>query len=201
MSLFDDLRESHPPQDGRKDVLTPVPKVLLVVGPKNNGKTTLIEKLIPELSTRGYRVGTVKHHHSKSAIQMDREGKDSWRHRRAGARAVAVISPSEVAVLQYTNEPTPLGEVIGLLGGIDVVLVEGFRSEPRPRIEVRLAPQGETSGFEEDTNLLALVSPEKCHGQIPCFTPDEIGPLADLIEQRLLVKTDRPAAPQQGSPK
>ncbi len=61
------------------------PTVLLIVGYKKVGKTTLIERLVPELSSRGYRVGTVKHHYSEFPIEVDAQGTDSWRHRRAGA--------------------------------------------------------------------------------------------------------------------
>ncbi|MFQ5917534.1 MAG: molybdopterin-guanine dinucleotide biosynthesis protein B [Candidatus Binatia bacterium] len=177
------------PQNGRNDATSSSPKVLHVVGPKNNGKTTLIEKLIPELSLRGYRVGTIKHHHSQSPLQIDHEGKDSWRHRRAGAKAVALVSPSEVAVIQNTDEATHMDDAIKLLRGIDIVLVEGFRSEARTKIEVRNTHQEMTSNHQKDDHLLALITPEKHHGTIPCFTPDEIKPLVELIEKRILAQT------------
>jgi len=105
-------RGSYLPHNGREEGIPSIPKVLHVVGPKKIGKTTLIEKLIPELSSKGYRVGTIKHHHTRYPLQMDHEGKDSWRHRRAGAKAVALVSPSEVAVIQNTDEATPLAEAI-----------------------------------------------------------------------------------------
>lgn len=165
-----------------------IPKVVLVVGRKNVGKTTLIEKLIPELSSRGYRVGTIKHHHSKSSMRLDCEGKDSWRHRRAGARAVAVASPSEVAVFQDTEKMTPLDDLIQYLKGVDIVLVEGFHSESKPKIEIRRTLESGPTGFELDEHLFAIVTPERRGQTIPCFTPDDIRPLADLIEKRILRK-------------
>jgi len=161
-------------------------KVLFVVGVKNCGKTTLIEKLIGELSARGYHVGTVKHHHSSSPLDVDREGKDSWRHRRAGAEAVALVSPSEVAVMKNTDGRASFAETLGFLTGLDIVLVEGFSSEPGPRIEVGKAGKGSPVAREGDAPLIARVSPEKLPGSIPCFTVDEIGSLAELIERRIL---------------
>lgn len=162
------------------------PKVLLVVGGKKSGKTTLIEKLIPELSGRGYRIGTVKHHHSSSPLEVDREGKDSWRHRKAGARFVALVSPTEVAIFQDTDDATQLDQVIASLRGVDLVLVEGFRAESKPRIQIRGGITQNGSSYTRDEYLLALVSPEDSNGEVPCFRPDEVRPLADLIEERML---------------
>lgn len=97
---------------------------------------------------------------------------------------MAVVSPSEVAVVQNTNELISLNEAIGLLRGVDIVLAEGFSWESKPKIEVRRTLQEDISS--KDNQLLAFVSPEKHHRGIPCFTPDEIKPLADLIEEQIL---------------
>lgn len=180
-------RGSYPTQSGKQRLAAPHPKVLLVVGGKKSGKTTLIEKLIPELCGRGYRIGTVKHHHSSSPLDVDRAGKDSWRHRKAGARFVALVSPTEVATFQNTEEATPLEEVIGSLIGVDLVLVEGFRAESKPRIQIRGGLTQNASSYAKDEYLLALVTPENSNGEVPCFRPDEIRPLADLIEERMLI--------------
>lgn len=164
------------------------PKTLLIVGTKKSGKTTLIEKLLPELSARGYRVGTVKHHHSSSPLDVDRPGKDSWRHRRSGARAVALVSPSEIAIFQNTDGPAPLDQVIAALKNLDLVLVEGFRSTAtKPRIEIGKisTPPSLTDAAE---HLLATVSSPKIDRGVPYFDPAEIRRLADLIEERVLGK-------------
>lgn len=176
-------------QSGKQRLAPSHPKVLLVVGGKKSGKTTLIEKLIPELCGRGYRIGTVKHHHSSSPLDVDRAGKDSWRHRKAGARFVALVSPTEVATFQNTEEATPLDEVLGSLISVDLVLVEGFRAESKPRIQIRGGLTQNASSYAKDEYLLALVSPENSNGEVPCFRPDEIRPLADLIEERMLSGT------------
>jgi len=174
------------PQNGRKVACPSTPKVIHVIGPRKNGKTTLIEKLIPELSLRGYRVGTIKHHHSRSPLQMDHEGKDSWRHRRAGAKAVALVSPSEFAVIQNTDEETRLEDAIKLLRGVDIVLVEGFRLEAGTKIEVRRTLQEETLIHQNNGHLLAVINPERHHGRVHCSTPDKIKHLAGLIEKQIL---------------
>jgi molybdopterin-guanine dinucleotide biosynthesis protein B len=117
---------------------------------------------------------------------MDHEGKDSWRHRRAGAKAVALVSPSEVAVIQNTDDATRLDEAINLLRGVDIVLVEGFHTEEGPKIEVRRTLQEETIIHQNNDHLLALIAPENYHGGAPCSTPDKIKLLAELIEKRIL---------------
>jgi len=168
------------------------PKVLLIVGYKKTGKTTLIEKLIPELSQRGYRVGTIKHHHSRSPMEVDAPGKDSWRHRRSGAKSVVLVSPDQLAVFQDRDSATPLDDLIKYMRDVDIVLVEGFRSEPKPRIEIHGASNGAPVSPKSDDHLLAIISPEKRNGEVPCFSPDEIEPLADVIEKRILMNLFKP---------
>jgi formylmethanofuran dehydrogenase subunit E len=162
------------------------PPMIHIVGRKNSGKTTLIEKVIPQLSARGYRVATVKHHHSERPIDIDWEGKDSWRHRKAGARAVAVISLSETALFQETDGSVSLSEVAANLKGVDVVLAEGFRSEAH--FEIRIA--GESTPFDPGwaghKKLLAVVGGATPIDGIPTFDRDDIPALVDLIENTVL---------------
>ena len=162
------------------------PPVVHIVGRKNSGKTTLIEKIIPQLSARGYRVATIKHHHSAHPIDLDWEGKDSWRHRKAGAKAVAVISPSETALFQDVDTPTPLLEIVGNLKEVDVVLVEGFHSEAQ--LEIRLVSNSVTFDpiFKAHEGLLAVVGAPAPVDGIPTLDRNDIAPLVDLIEQRVL---------------
>ena len=162
------------------------PKVLIITGPSGSGKTTLIEKLVPELSQRGYRIGTVKHHHSHSPAEVDCVGKDSWRHRKAGAKAVVLISPSELALFKDTDQRASLDEAIAYLDGVDLVLVEGFQAESRPSIRVGKLLESSPKALEEEDLLFALVSREKSGQGIPCFSPEEIPSLANLIEKEFL---------------
>jgi molybdopterin-guanine dinucleotide biosynthesis adapter protein len=164
------------------------PKVVLIVGYKKVGKTTLIERLIPELSSRGYRVGTVKHHHSDFPVEVDTQGTDSSRHRRAGASGVALVTPTDVTLFRDTPGGASLEEVVAALHGTDIVLAEGFHQAPGLKIEVLSA--GSAQGrCAEDPQLLATVGPATGDATIASFEPDAVKPLADLIEREVLGKT------------
>ncbi|MGZ8451751.1 MAG: molybdopterin-guanine dinucleotide biosynthesis protein B [Candidatus Binatia bacterium] len=163
----------------------PNPKVLLIVGYKKVGKTTLIEKLIPELSGRGYRVGTVKHHHSDFRVAVDTVGTDSWRHRQAGAASVALATPTDIAMFRAGASSLTLDQLVSALGATDIVLVEGFHQEPRAKIEV-LSDCNDESLCKLDDNLLAFVTPRAPQTTVPTFEPTNIKPLVDLIERQIL---------------
>lgn len=167
------------------------PKVLLIVGYKKVGKTTLIERLIPELSRRGYRVGTVKHHHSDFPVSVDTVGTDSWRHRQAGAVSVALATPTDIATFRDGASSITLDQLVSALGTTDIVLVEGFHEESRAKIEV-LSERSEDALCEADENLLAIVTPSARPAAVPRFTPNSIAPLVDLIEREILGKPGLP---------
>jgi formylmethanofuran dehydrogenase subunit E len=163
------------------------PKVLLIVGYKKVGKTTLIEKLIPELSSRGYRVGTVKHHHSDFPVSVDTVGTDTWRHRQAGASSVALATPTDIVLFRNSESSISLDQIISSLGATDIVLVEGFHEEPRAKIEV-LSDHTDEPLCLADNHLLAVVGRTGCDEAVPGFGPDSIKPLVDLIERKILGK-------------
>ena len=122
------------------------PACVLIFGRSNSGKTTLIERLIPRLRSRGLRVGTIKHAHH--GFEMDRPGKDSWRHARAGAEAVAIISPTRTAWVIRTPEALSYPTAVRQMDdGLDLILVEGFKRASGPKIV--LAPGG---GLRLDVN-------------------------------------------------
>ena len=101
-----------------------MPPIISIVGNSDSGKTTLIEKLIPELRHRGYRVGTVKH--ASHGFDIDRRGKDSWRHHQAGAEIVVVASPEQIAMVK--NDPCDSLDCLErYFEGVDLVLAEGFK--------------------------------------------------------------------------
>lgn len=124
------------------------PFVVGVAGWKNSGKTTLVERLVAELTRRGYSVSTVKHSHHE--IAAERQGTDSDRHRQAGAREVALVTSHGWWLLTQRRlpepidtDPTPsLAHVIGSLAPVDIVIVEGFKAAAIPKIEVRRMAQG-----------------------------------------------------------
>ena len=110
--------------------------VLSIIGKSKSGKTTLIEKLIPELNSRGFRVGTVKHAHH--GFEIDHPGKDSFRHREAGAETVVLYSKDKIAIQRNIQEKMSLNEIIQTYfpANLDVILVEGFKEEQGLKIEV-----------------------------------------------------------------
>jgi molybdopterin-guanine dinucleotide biosynthesis protein B len=163
-------------------------KILLVVGSKKVGKTSLIEKLIPELSGRGYRVGTVKHHHSDFSVSVDSEGTDTWRHRQAGASSVVLVTPTHSALFRDSDSSLSLDQIVSSLGAMDIVLVEGFHDQPRAKIEV-LADRNDEPLCKLDDHLLAFVAPNARQATVPIFAPSHIKSLADFIERELLTVT------------
>jgi molybdopterin-guanine dinucleotide biosynthesis protein MobB len=137
-------------------------KVLGVVGWKNSGKTTLVEALLRELTGRGYRVSTIKHAHH--AFDIDKPGKDSFRHRDAGAHEVLIASGARWALLhELRNEKEPpLDELLAHIAPCDLVIVEGFKTHAHPKIEVMRdkRPEGLIADREPDVLAIATTAPE-----------------------------------------
>lgn len=159
--------------------------VISVVGRTNSGKTTLLERLIPELVSRGYLVGAVKHHFHGD-FEMDREGKDSWRLARAGAAAVALSSPVRLAVIRKVAKRVPVEDIAPLLGPVDLILTEGFKQGAWPKIEVIRGAQGLEPLCRPKDGLVALVSDIEWDLGVPRFGLDEVAPLATFIEKEFL---------------
>lgn len=110
-----------------------MPPIILVVGPSGSGKTTLIEQLIPELTGRGYKVGVIKHTHH--AVEMDKKGKDSWRHRQAGASAVALAAGTRMALTRDIPDDDP-ARIARHMDDMDLIITEGCKNKDYPKIEV-----------------------------------------------------------------
>ena len=109
-------------------------RIFGVTGGKNAGKTTLVERLVAEFVRRGWRVSTIKHAHHD--VDVDQPGRDSFRHRQAGANEVAVVGGRRYAIMREQAEPG-LAAVLARLAPADLVLIEGYKREPHPKIEVR----------------------------------------------------------------
>ena len=156
-----------------------MPSIISIVGRRNSGKTTVLEGLIAELTRRGLRVGVLKH--SDHGFDMDREGKDTWRHRQAGARSIGIMSSREVAVIRSLDGELPLGEAVALLGAdLDVVLTEGFKQAPTMKVEVVRAETGCDIATPPE-QLLAVVSDCPVEASIACLSFGDSAALADLI--------------------
>jgi molybdopterin-guanine dinucleotide biosynthesis protein B len=157
-----------------------MPPVITIVGHSNSGKTTLIEKLIPELKRRGYRVGTIKHAHH--GFSMDQKGKDTYRHRAAGADAVLAASPGQIALVKTISENS-LDSLLPYFQDMDIVLVEGFKQDKKPKIEVFRSLIQQTPLFPEDDLLVAFVTDSPYSARVPVFQFDDVQAICDVIEK------------------
>jgi molybdopterin-guanine dinucleotide biosynthesis protein B len=159
------------------------PPVFIFVGHSNSGKTTLIERLIPELTRRGVRVATIKHAHHK--VQLDTEGKDSWRYKNAGAALSMLVTTSMLQlVADADDEREPLQLAKRFLGEADIVLAEGFSHAPGPKIEVLRRALGKPPRCKIDDGLIAIATdcPE-VYPELPHFTLDDLEMLGDFLLQ------------------
>jgi len=142
-------------------------KIFGFAGYSGSGKTTLIEKLIPLFVQRGFKVSLIKHAHH--TFDVDQPGKDSFRHRHAGCTEVLVTSSRRWALmheLRGAAEPT-LNEQIERLSPCDLLLVEGFKHEPIPKLEVYRAEVGESMIHPHDSNIVAIASDAKVDSALP----------------------------------
>lgn len=155
-------------------------RVFGVTGWKNAGKTTLVERLVAEFVRRGWRVSTVKHAHHDADV--DQPGRDSFRHRTAGATEVALVGGRRYAIMREQPEPA-LSEVLARLAPADLILIEGYKREAHPKIEVR-AGAGEPMAAG-DSNIVAIAADERpSDTSLPWFRRDDIATIADFIAGR-----------------
>ena len=159
--------------------------IISIVGKSDSGKTTLIEKLVPELSQRGYRVATVKH--DMHGFEVDREGKDSWRHKQAGAHTVVISSPQKLALIRDVEKDLTLGEIRGKwIQDVDLILSEGYKRDVQPKIEIFRKEKHKKLLCTKKDNLIAIVSNQKFRVGVPCFDLEDMRGLANFIEKELL---------------
>lgn len=160
-----------------------MPAIISIVGRSQSGKTTLIEKLIPELKQRGYRIGTIKHTHH--ALDIDKTGKDSARHRHAGADTVILAAPGEIAMLK-NGHPDTLDDLIRFFDDVDLLITEGYKRSQRPKIEVIRAARNASPFCQDDPYLKAVVTDAPVDLAVPRFGLDEIDRIADFVESSFL---------------
>jgi molybdopterin-guanine dinucleotide biosynthesis adapter protein len=159
-----------------------IQKIIGVAGFKNAGKTTLVEKLVVALTQKGYRISTVKHaHHS---FDIDHEGRDSFRHRKAGATEVAVISKSRWAIIHELREEAEpsLAEILGQLAPCDLVIVEGYKRDGHDKIEVRNLALDNPVLAGDDPTIVAVAATGGIVGSpVPVFDRDDVTALTVFI--------------------
>jgi molybdopterin-guanine dinucleotide biosynthesis protein B len=157
-----------------------MPPVVSIVGKSKSGKTTLIEKLIRELKSRGYRVATIKH--TSQSLTFDEPGKDSWRHTQAGSEATMLSSPDKVVLIKPVTRDISLEQIAHLLGeDYDIILTEGFRQGDAPKIEVHRQVAGPP--LTTARKLIAIATDEPLETKTRQFSLEDIKGLADLLEQ------------------
>ncbi len=159
--------------------------IVSVVGKSGSGKTTFLEKLLPELKRRGYRVATVKH--DTHGFDIDHPGKDTWRHAQAGADAVIISSPRRMALIQRLDKEMALDEIAHFVPGVDLVITEGYKRGDKPKIEIsRRARSNELMCDENE--LIAIVTDQVFPLNVPHFDLDDAAGVAQLIEDTFLGK-------------
>jgi len=164
--------------------------VVCFTGPSNSGKTTLIEKVIRILSKRGYRIATIKHTHKR--FEMDVKGKDSWRHRSAGAKTVILSSASQFAVFSDTDREITIEDVLERwCRDRDILIVEGFKRDKYPKIEVHRGGMHRELQCRTDPSIIALASENPADVPIPRYDIDDAEGITDFIEKRFLHNHDK----------
>lgn len=162
--------------------------IVSIVGRSDTGKTTFLERLLPEIKALGYRVATVKH--DTHGFDVDRPGKDSWRHAQAGSDVVIISSPNKIAMIRKVETEWPLETIAHHLAmDVDLLLTEGYKRERAPKIEVHRRVMGPELLCSPD-ELVALVTDEELPMPVPQFGWDEAGAVARLIEERFLRPED-----------
>ncbi|MFC1948289.1 molybdopterin-guanine dinucleotide biosynthesis protein B [Chloroflexota bacterium] len=161
--------------------------ILSFIGKSNSGKTTLLEKVIGELTSRKYRIATIKH--TAEEATLDTPGKDTWRHLRAGSKATAIGSDKRIVLIKPVKRKSTVEEMARLLGeDYDVILTEGFKQGPYPKIEVHRKEVG--TPLTDIKNLIAIATDESLDTEVRQFSIDDPESIADFIEEEYIKPQD-----------
>jgi molybdopterin-guanine dinucleotide biosynthesis protein B len=155
------------------------PPVVCIVGNSGSGKTTFIERLIPELKRRGLKVGTLKH--DVHGFEMDKPGKDSWRHKQAGASTTIISSSQKIGIVMDVDHDYKPDELLTLFSDMDIVLAEGYKRTNRPKLEIFRAEIAKEPLSKEDKSLLAIVSDTTVDLDAPRFSTKDIKGVTDFL--------------------
>ena len=160
-------------------------RIFGLAGWSGSGKTTLLAALIPELVARGLSVSTIKHAHHE--FDVDRPGKDSWRHREAGATEVMVASSRRWALMhELRDAPEPsLDELVARMSPVDLLLVEGFKRQPHAKLEVHRPSLGMPLIYPGDPHVVAIATDEPFAAPLPLLPLGDAGAIAAFITDHL----------------
>jgi len=157
------------------------PPIVTFVGKSNAGKTTYLEKLIKELKSRNIKVGTIKH--DVHGFDIDKPGKDTWRHAQAGADAVIISSQSKIAVIKKMEYEMSLDQAAEFISDMDIILTEGFKRSAKPKIEIYRKAHS-TELLCNPDELIALVSDAEWNLDVPVFDLDDAIGVANLLQKK-----------------
>ena len=160
--------------------------VISIVGRSGSGKTTLICNLIPLLKERGYRVATIKH--DVHGFAMDIPGKDTYKHAQAGADVVVISSREKVAMLEKVGRELTLDEVIAKISDVDIIIVEGYKHNHKPKVEVFRSTQHAEPLCKKEDQLLAVVSDVRPVLGVPVFALSDYLGLVMYLEQDMRIR-------------
>jgi len=159
--------------------------VVSIVGTSKTGKTTLIERLIPVLKKKGIDVAVIKHHHLD--FEADVPGKDTDRLKKAGAKTTVISSPVKVAVVSSVKKELKPHEIIErYIDGVGLIIMEGYKKERIPKIEVFRHKKGTTPVCMEDDLLVGIVTDVSFDAHVPVFLMDEVDRIADFIVSKFI---------------
>lgn len=164
--------------------------VFSVVGSKSNvGKTMVLCGIIRELKERGYRVATIKH--DVHGFDIDKPGKDTWRHAQAGADIVAISSSNRMAIIEKVDSEYALDEMISKIKNVDIIITEGYKSGNKPKLEV--FRHGFSQGIHApQEDLFGIITDKALDLAVPQFNFTQISAVVDLIEDRFLKVEEKP---------
>ena len=160
-------------------------RIFGLAGWSGSGKTTLLAALIPELVGRGVTVSTIKHAHHE--FDIDQPGKDSWVHRQAGASEVMVASSRRFALMRELRDAPELSldQLVARMAPVDLLLVEGFKREPHPKLEVHRPSVGKPFLYPGDPHIVAIASDVALAAPLPVLPLADVTAIADFILERM----------------
>jgi molybdopterin-guanine dinucleotide biosynthesis protein B len=155
------------------------PPIVSIVGNSGSGKTTFIEKLIPEITKHGLRVGTIKH--DVHGFEIDKPGKDSWRHKQAGASTTVISSPYQIGMVRDVSHDHKPDELLPLFPDVDIILIEGYKHAPKPKLEIFRPEVTKEPLCKDDQHLLALISDANVDLGVPEFGTKDVQGVANFL--------------------
>jgi|SRR5579872_6688983 len=174
-------------------------RIIGLAGWSGSGKTTLVTSVIPVLVKRGLEVATVKHAHHE--FDTDQPGKDSWLHRKAGAREVAIVSSRRWAIVHELGDAPepPLADMLAKLSPVDLVIVEGFKRHRHPKLEVFRAAVGKPLLHPDDDCIVAVATDAPLpQAQVPVLMLDDLDGIANMLQAEALPR-EQIGAPREES--